>query len=756
MEDGSGRQTGPQALLDRGRVDDLRHRARRFLASDGISQARRFPAIDPRAPWLSRYARLSILHLLGPLLPYLLVRLLVGLVRLLPLRAAWALGAMLGRVGWWVLPGYRRLARHNLRIAFPEKPAAERNLIARDSFSRFGANLLCGVRTAFMRVDEFRARIEPASLEAWARAMREPNARGRGALALLSHLGCWEMWARISALVPGLRSGTIYQPLRDARLEAWVRRLRAAHGLELFDRKTGFHAPAAFVRAGNALGVLADQHAGDGGVWTPFFGRLASTSPLAALIARRAGVPLVPTAMVTAGPARWRVLTGAPLTPRPGESAAALTIRVNAALEEQIAASPADWFWVHNRWKTPKPRFLLAATKRGVEGPRKAERMEDGGWQEAGAQVARPATTAIPETAASASSPGSLPSSIFHPPSSRRFRLLVRSPNWLGDAVMAAPAVRAMAAGRPDAEVTILAPEKLADFWRAVPAAAGVIVIPGARRGALAVASLVRKAGPFDAAVLLPNSLRSAAEAWLAGVPRRVGFPGHSRSWLLNQVVSEPAVPPGPARPHHAARYLHLATSVGAPPASLRPEGRPLPASIFRPPSSTSSSLRLARCPGAAYGPTKRWPAERFAEAAKLFAAQASRPVRWVLVGTAADAPAGAVIEAALGAEACENLLGQTTLAQLIETLRGCDALLTNDTGTMHLAAFLGVPLAAVFGSTDPQATGPLAAPGRARVLRRQVECSPCFLKECPLDLRCLHAIAPADAAAALQRLLDR
>src|SRR5262249_37889274 len=144
--------------------------------------------------------------------------------------------------------------------------------------------------------------------------------------------------------------------------------------------------------------------------------------------------------------------------------------------------------------------------------------------------------------------------------------------------------------------------------------------------------------------------------------------------------------------------------------------------------------LRIGLVPGAEYGPTKRWFPERFAEAAKKIAA--ARPCRFVLFGVASDETIGHAIESELGPENWENRVGKTSLAELMQELSRCDLLLTNDTGTMHLAAWLDVPLLAIFGSTDPVATGPLSA--RARVLRHQVECSPCFLRECPLDLRCL------------------
>jgi lipopolysaccharide heptosyltransferase II len=189
---------------------------------------------------------------------------------------------------------------------------------------------------------------------------------------------------------------------------------------------------------------------------------------------------------------------------------------------------------------------------------------------------------------------------------------------------------------------------------------------------------------------------------------------------------------------------MHLATEIGAvePPANEAP-----------PPSAErGQTVRIGICPGAEYGPTKRWPAERFAEAARLVSGRVAG--EWALFGTSRDAEAGAVIAQALPAN-CENLIGKTTLAELIAQLRRCHALLTNDTGTMHLAAWLGVPVVAIFGSTDPHLTGPLGAPERIRILRRQVVCNPCFLAECPLDLRCLTGVTAQEAAEALLGLLE-
>ncbi|MEO6871571.1 MAG: lipopolysaccharide heptosyltransferase II, partial [Chthoniobacterales bacterium] len=304
------------------------------------------------------------------------------------------------------------------------------------------------------------------------------------------------------------------------------------------------------------------------------------------------------------------------------------------------------------------------------------------------------------------------------------FRILIRASNWLGDSVISIPAVRAIKAGRPDAHVTILAPEKIAAVWRLLPEVDAVLSL--GEMSLPAVCRLLRKQPRFDVGVIFPNSLRSALELWLGGVPRRVGYAGHQRRWLLQQVVA-PVERPGPPV-HQVEHYLDIARSLGT-------MAEPGEIALAR---STPASGRFGLCPGAEYGPAKRWLPERFAETAAALGGH------WVLFGTAKDAEAGAPIAAALG-ENCTNLIGKTTLEELIDELRKCALLLTNDTGTMHLATLLSVPVVAVFGSTEPTLTGPLGR--RSVVVRHQVECSPCFLRECPLDFRCMKAVTAEEVA---------
>ena len=166
------------------------------------------------------------------------------------------------------------------------------------------------------------------------------------------------------------------------------------------------------------------------------------------------------------------------------------------------------------------------------------------------------------------------------------------------------------------------------------------------------------------------------------------------------------------------------------------------------PPRTTPLIIGLV--PGAEYGPAKRWPAENFAAAAKQIREQTG--AQWRIFGVESDRPFAEVIATALENQ-CENLVGKTTLAELIAQLRECHLLVTNDTGSMHLAAHLGVPVLAIFGSTEDRLTGPLGS--SSRVLRHHVVCSPCFLRECPFDFRCMHSITVQEAVDAIASMIN-
>ena len=628
---------------------------------------------------------------------YLFYRAGSALLAALPLRVLFALGEAAGFCAWLILGKYRRLALRNIEIAFGnEKSPRELRRLVRRHFQRLGANLFCSLKIAVMPLDQLAKTVEIESLDAVHRQLHA----GRPVVLVLSHLGNWEL---ISQILPGfigyVRNSTIYQKLGNRFIDEHVRKLRGRAGVEMFDRKEGFQKAIELLRGGGAIGILSDQHAGDQGLWAPFFDKLASTTSLPALLAKRTGAALIGIAVYTSGAARWRMVVTEPLETS-GESVESLTAKANEMMAQQIRHAPEDWFWVHNRWKTPRPNFLLARYKRGVY----------------------------------------LPSNIAAK-NLKPFRMLIRASNWLGDSVISTPAVRAIKKGRPDAHITIAAPSNVASIWKLIPEVDEII--PLTRKSLFAAIRAIRRQPRFDVAILFPNSLRAALEVWLAGISRRVGYRGHRRSWLLNQIVPE-SRRRGPPE-HQANRYLRIAQETGAR-ADLN--------GVTAVSSARDVDLgrrKLALCPGAEYGPAKRWLPERFAEAAAAIAVQSS--AQWILFGTKNDVAIGETIATTLGNN-CVNRIGQTTLEQLVEELRACRVLLTNDTGTMHLAALLGVPVVAVFGSTEPRLTAPL---GNGHViLRHQVECSPCFLRECPIDFRCMKAVTVQEVVDAVMSILRR
>ena len=637
---------------------------------------------------------------------YLLYRAGSAIAAGLPLPVLFVAGEFLGFCAWRLSGKYRRLAKRNVAIAFTnEKNPQEMRRLVRRHFQRLGANLLCSVKLTAMPPEKILQRVKVDNIEAMDREFRA----GVPVVLVLSHLGTWELFAQLMPKFVGyVRNASVYQKLGNRFIDAHVRRTRGQTGLELFDRQQGFQPVIDLLRSGGGVGVLSDQHAGDHGLWTPFFGKLASTSPLPALLAKRTRAALIAAGVYTTGLARWRVVfTERFDPPKADASVATLTAEINQIIEQQIRVAPEDWFWVHNRWKTPQPNFLLAQYKRGVHLP-----------------------------------PGVSPQDL------KPFQILIRSSNWLGDAAMSVSAVRAIKSGRPDARVTIAAPEKIAPMWKLVPEVDAIIAMPGAQL--LSSVRLLRREPSFDVAILFPNSVRAALESWLTRIPRRVGYRGHSRRWLLNQIVPVPRKP-GPPE-HHSLRFLRIARECGADtfdsdssrPGFLRSTSN-VQMAINRQP------IKIGLCPGAEYGPAKRWLPKRFAEAAEKISAQSS--VQWILFGTPRDATVGAEIAAALGMH-CVNRVGQTTLEQLIDGLRECRLLLTNDTGTMHLAALLGVPVVAIFGSTEPRLTGPLGD-GHI-VLRHHVECSPCFLRECPIDFRCMKGVGVQEVANAVLSILSK
>jgi heptosyltransferase-2 len=339
---------------------------------------------------------------------------------------------------------------------------------------------------------------------------------------------------------------------------------------------------------------------------------------------------------------------------------------------------------------------------------------------------------------------------------------LVFSPNWLGDAVMALPAVSDIRRHAATRRLIVAARPGVAGLWTMVAGVDDVVIIPRAHGAARwrtlgEHAEALRRTGA-DTAVLLPNSLQTALVARRAAIPERWGYRRSLRGWLLTRAVPRPR-----GLVHQSDYYRNLVAALGIAngdrvprldvPADVRDGARDMLAAA----GWTPGARLLGIAPGAAYGGAKRWPPERFAAvAAELARAHGLVPV---LVGSEADRAATCAIGAELEKinragqkPAAINLAGRTDVPQLAGVLALCAAFVSNDSGAMHLAAAVGTPVLALFGPTDERVTAPVAA--RARVLTAAAWCRPCLLRECPLDHRCMNGIDAGTAARAAGELL--
>jgi heptosyltransferase-2 len=337
-------------------------------------------------------------------------------------------------------------------------------------------------------------------------------------------------------------------------------------------------------------------------------------------------------------------------------------------------------------------------------------------------------------------------------------RVLVRATNWVGDAVMSLPALRALRARFPQARISILAKPWVADLYRREPFCDETILYTARELGAKW--SLANKLAErnFDCAILLQNAFEAAAIAWVARIPVRIGYARDGRSALLTQAVAVPRAGEIPA--HERFYYLELLRRAGivetvAETDAIRLDGaeaaREAGVARFRELGFDGAVIGVS--PGAAYGTAKRWLPERFAEAAARVAKELDAGV--AIFGSKDERDLCEEVAALTGGAIdvpVRNFAGETTLAEFIELAAACRAYLTNDSGAMHIASALGVPTVAVFGATNDVTTGPTGL--LSRVVREQVECSPCLKKECPIDHRCMTRVSAARVAETALELL--
>jgi heptosyltransferase-2 len=337
-------------------------------------------------------------------------------------------------------------------------------------------------------------------------------------------------------------------------------------------------------------------------------------------------------------------------------------------------------------------------------------------------------------------------------------KVLVRATNWLGDAVMSLPAIRAIRQVFPHAHVAVLARPSVADLYSretAIDRVIGYPVLKGLSARREFAARL--RAQRFDGAILLQNAFDAALMVWLAGIPERIGYRRDGRGMLLTRAIEVPEA--GDIPRHERFYYLELLRRAGLierfpESEAIRLDGvsaaREAGAHQLRAMGVVGPVIGIS--PGAAYGNAKRWLAERFAESGRQLASGMGASI--LVFGSAGERALCETVAEPLrraGTDA-RNLAGETSLREFIDLAAACRLFLTNDSGAMHVASALAVPTVAVFGATDDTTTGPTGP--LARVVREHAECSPCLLRECPIDHRCMTRVEVGRVTGAASLLL--
>lgn len=564
--------------------------------------------------------------------------------------------AVLGEAVLWLAPRRRRVLRSNLHHAFPDRPRAWRRATARASSRRFVETLLLSLAAPYLSTARMRriAVLDDSILT----LARDAAARPRPVVLATFHMALWETQTWLKALCPEPTPpiGVLFRPIDNPGVDAFVRRTRERHGIQLLSRREGFSQAIKILRANGWVGILVDQNAGMNGALTLLKDRVCSTTELPGILAEKFGCEVH-----TFYPRRlgfWRVRFESQRVPGCGTAA-----QTNVALNRWLEGALADdtlcpsWLWAHDRWRhqdVPERRLRLWSHRNILP--------ED---------LAHRGLARLP----------------------RRTRFWVRMPNWLGDVVMAAPLVRAMRTSRPDAEFTLVAKPAFAGLLESWGVADRVHPLPDRGMGYFPHFLSLRARYP-DAWFLFTNSVRGDIEATLSGCRQRFGIarPGRGRPLLTHRFRLGADYDEGQ---HHQVELWET---------FLRAFG--LEGDLDLSPLATHSpgpSAPIGLIVGSENTPAKRWPVAHWRTLITSLPSE-----RFVLFGTAGDQPLTAQVAAGFDPSRVEDRAGRTSLPAFAAGLSECRLLVTNDTGGMHLANALGVPLVGLFGPTNPVRTGPI------------------------------------------------
>jgi ADP-heptose:LPS heptosyltransferase/lauroyl/myristoyl acyltransferase len=653
------------------------------------------------------------------------------------------LAAALGDLIFFGFSRRRRLVLSNLHHAFPDKPAAWHRKIGRESCRRLVETGLLSLALPF--IPERRLRImvwtspsidEALAMHRAAQALPEQPAPPP-LLFAVAHLCCWESWTTLpwAVAAPFIEFGVIFRPLDNPAVDAWVKHSRERFGMRLLSRKAGFQEAMMLLRRRGCLGLLFDQNAGLQGALATLFGRVCSTSELAGLLAEK-----FQARVLASYPRRlgfWRIELCVDPLAHDG-SAPGVTLALNRWLEQYLGSSDdacASWLWAHDRWRNqdiPARRLRLEAKRDLLPADLRARGLAE------------------------------LP---------RRTRFWIRLPNWLGDVVMTLPLLRAIRASRPDAEITLLAKEQFRPLLEQFGVADRIVPLPAPGPGRFVQFWRLRCEFP-DCLLVLPTSWRGDLEAWLTRCRQRFGLAdSRRRRPLLTRVWHVPAdldrsqthqvklwelflrnfglvtaLDFSPFRIAQADRLQHLpigsdSSGVGTSPifdGVTQTHGQDARAT----PDIHAAPVIGLIC-GSENNPEKRWPVAHWQALIRQIT-KARPAARFPLFGTRNDRDITAEVARVFGPEV-EDLAGRTGLAEFAARLAECDLLVTNDTGGMHLANALGIPVLALFGPTNPLRTGPVfQAPVR---LLQPPNCAPTGGGD-------LAALAPETVVAAADAML--
>ena len=437
--------------------------------------------------------------------------LMEGLLKLVGMKTLFRLGRMAGGAAWHLLPKRRKIVERNLRIVLdPALRGRELKKLGKENFRRTIANFLCSAKTAILTDDQLKKCVKITGHEAFARPVLE----GRGQVCAIAHSGNWEALARICVFYPEIeRYGSMYRQFDNPLMEEYMYRRRTERGTQMFSKEGGIKAPMKMLKEGGALGVLSDQFVWEG-VYVPFFGKVTGTTPLPALLRKRAGADMVAIAVRTDKPGHWIADMGNVVDFSGSDgSLAGDTMEVNRHLEELIGKSVLDVFWMHHRWKSID-RFA----PRDEKTFRLLEKME-----------------------------------------LKPYRILVAVPRALDEALLTVPLIRALKGARPDMQVSVICPSDQAGVWKTFEEVAHVLPHDSLKqlREALAADEFYNE-GPLDLGVMLDQDMETLKALAPYGPMMFSGLDTHPGCRKYKFRVKASVLKAAP--PVHRARpiYLHL------------------------------------------------------------------------------------------------------------------------------------------------------------------------------------------------------